>query len=271
MSYNDWEHIPGNNAGSYNSGGWKLLLHTTEGSTIAGAVAAYKKNNSWPHATISYEENRCVRHLDRNVAARSLSNNTNDGYETNRARCIQIEIVGNAAQAGSWTQQKLDWIATKLNEVIEGYPIPLTTTHKGRLGDKEFSDYAGLCEHRNAPDNDHWDCGDLDIQYITNKMGGSSPEPFKGYNVGTYYTEVNITLGSDGRGQFQVATPCGPTAYLIAAQPIVPFIGWDYGTGNVTVVGAGATRKNDGGISGYISGGKPNSKFDLAVTVGYKD
>lgn len=107
-----------------------------------------------------------------------------------------------------------------------------------------------------------------DIKYV----GGSTPpaQPNKGYEVATYYTKVNVTLGSDGKGQFQTATPCGPSARLLACVPSVGFQGYDYGVGDVKLVASGYTEKADGGISGYLAGGKPGAKADYHILVTYQ-
>jgi hypothetical protein len=81
---------------------WRGVLHTTEGPTLAGAVSSFKSTNFWPHFTIDPKTQEVVQHLPLTIGSRALSDKATP---ENAAHCIQIEIVGNAAQAGSWTQE----------------------------------------------------------------------------------------------------------------------------------------------------------------------
>jgi len=204
-----YEQIKGNNAGNFTGGGKKLVIHTTEGRTALGAVAAYKKNNSWPHFTISYEEKKQIQHLPLNLAARSLQNDTKDGYDTNRANAIQIEIVGYANETSSWPQSKLDWIAQQFKKIYDNYQFGLSYPEfrqgTRRFGDKEFVDYSGIVGHAHVPDNNHWDPGALNVAYIVTQMGvGTVPVPPtspKGVPVNTfrkYYQEIGIDNNGNG-------------------------------------------------------------------------
>lgn len=176
-----FEVIQGNDAGSLTQGGRKLVLHTTEGSSIAGAVGAYRKNNSWPHFTISYKERRKVQHLELNVAARSLSNNNADGYQVGRANCIQVEIQGFAGKMQDCSKEELDWYAGVFNEIraVRNFEFnyPPFTVPARRMGDKEWVDFPGIVGHGHAPDNDHWDPGALNVSYIVEKMKGAIVPP----------------------------------------------------------------------------------------------
>ena len=75
--------------GAYAGGPFKIVHHTTEGSTYAGARAAYKANRSDPHFTVSGDD--IFQHIDTAEAARSLKNPPG-GVETNRDSAIQIEV-----------------------------------------------------------------------------------------------------------------------------------------------------------------------------------
>lgn len=283
MSFSNWDLIGvggagtyGNNAGNFTDGGWKLCIHMTEGSSIEGAIGAYKANNSWPHGTIDPKKRRKVRHLDLDVAARSLANNNSDGYQVGRAKVIQIEVVGFSAKAAAISEEDLTWIAECFDDIRKEQPFPLDHPEfkipATRLTDKAWPPYSGIVGHEHAPDNDHWDPGALDVKYIVSKMEGTpepSPEPeFKmNQKVGT--VTVNVTFGSDGKGQFSTATPFGPSARLHTATPIAPFLGWDYGAGSPNLAGSGYTGQADGGVSGYLTGGKPGSKVDIICLVTY--
>ena len=60
----------------------KLLLHTTEGSSIAGAVGAYKANNSWPHVTVDPIRKTRVQHVPLTKPARALRNSATPAKRT---------------------------------------------------------------------------------------------------------------------------------------------------------------------------------------------
>lgn len=226
MSYNNWELIQGNNAGNFTEGGWKLCIHMTEGSSIEGAVGAYRKNNSWPHATIDPKKRRKVRHLNLNVAARSLANNINDGFQVGRANVLQIEIVGFSAEAQNISQSDLDWIAECFNEIRQAQSFPLNhldfKVPATRLSDRDWVNYAGIVGHQHAPDNDHWDPGDLNIEYIVSKMGGNIPPSNpKGVLVAkTLDYEVNIGCDNSGNGYVDVHHRQGanPTSVTVTAN-----------------------------------------------------
>lgn len=181
MVYSDWEHIAGKDAGSFTDGGRKLCLHTTEGSSIAGAVGAYTKNNSWPHATIDFKTRRAVRHLPLNVAARSLSNNNADGYQVGRANVFQVEIVGIAGKMYMCPQEELNWYAERFKDIRAVFDFPLQylpfTVPANRLADETWVNVEGIVGHCHAPDNDHWDPGGLDVGYIVERMKGEVVPP----------------------------------------------------------------------------------------------
>lgn len=205
-----YEIIVGNNAGSFTGGGNKLLLHTTEGTTANGAIGAFRRNNSWPHFTLSFEEKRKIQHLETNVAARSLKNDP-DGYDTNRACCVQVEIVGFATEAGSWTSEKLDWLAERFKEIQNVFRFvlsyPAFAIPAKRFTDKEFVEFAGICGHEHAPDNNHFDPGALKVAYIVSKMGGSVPSgQIKGVEVSKelVFRNVKINTDNDGNGFFDL-------------------------------------------------------------------
>ena len=200
---NGFEHKVRTSAGAFTGGGHKLMFHTTEGGSINGAISALDRYKSWSHFLISFEEKRKIQFLEVNQAAKSLANNANDGYQTNRANVIQIEIVGYARETQDWSKEKLDWIANICSEIRAAFDFPLTIIGDERLSDKAFVDYAGVCGHKNCPDNDHWDPGKLDIGYIVSKMGAVMPPVNQ---TGVFMlknprgVEVKVQTGTNGAG-----------------------------------------------------------------------
>lgn len=177
------ETIEGQSAGAMAGGrGRKLLLHSTEGSTIEGAVAAYRARNVWPHLTVDCHRRRAVQHLPLQLAGRSLKNKAG-GVETNRAGqyLVQIELVGFAQRPETiGDTDDLDWFArTVVRPIHEATGIPLYTQvtwvpypasygegAAQRVPAYRWADLSGIVGHQHAPENDHGDPGALDVARI---------------------------------------------------------------------------------------------------------
>lgn len=87
-----WMEISGS-SGSYTSGPFKIVHHTTEGSSAEGAFGAFRANRSDPHFTV--DSSKIYQHINTGKAARALRNAAG-GVQTNRDSAIQIEVVGFA-------------------------------------------------------------------------------------------------------------------------------------------------------------------------------
>src|SRR4051812_27164117 len=61
-SFGTWHplasRVEGQSAGPHVGGGWKITHHTTEGATVAGAIAAYRQHGGWPHFTAEWTGGR---------------------------------------------------------------------------------------------------------------------------------------------------------------------------------------------------------------------
>jgi hypothetical protein len=163
------EVIAGIDGGQFSGAPWRGVLHTTEGSTVDGAVQTFQSNNFWPHFTIGGATNRIVQHLSLDVAGRAL-------VTGNRDNCIQIEIVGNAVDTPNWTREQLEFVAGVMREIEAMVPIPRrsSATFKKfpasfglsngvRLSQSEWATFSGWCGHQHVPGNDHGDPGQIDI------------------------------------------------------------------------------------------------------------
>lgn len=192
-----WPQRRGNDAGTWASGPRhpKLVLHTTEGGSITGAVGAYLRHNSWPHVTVDPGSRERVQHLPLDVPARSLRNSGTPG-ETNRApTVVQVEIVGHAADTLRWSSATLDWLGAEVvGPICRAASIPLradvtfygtdaawtlaTVDARQRLTRAEWEQYEGILGHQHVPEQTHWDPGALDItRIITAASGGATPAP----------------------------------------------------------------------------------------------
>jgi hypothetical protein len=165
----------------------KGCLHTTEGSTIAGAESAYR--NYPPH--IGYDPTRRVKHqyvpLNRHSYAFK-------GSESDDEYVIQIEIVGFARQTHLWSQTIYNRIAEDvmkpLEELVgipqrslrfygEGDGIVLASPDSPiRLSPGALRNYRGWLGHQHIPSPDaHWDPGKFQIQKAFAHLKSLEPAP----------------------------------------------------------------------------------------------
>lgn len=193
------QSIPGNSAGPMNGdGSRKALLHTTEGASIASAVAAYRANNSWPHRTVDLRRRIVAEHLALSVAARSLQNLPGGADATNKDGdvLIQYELVGSATNPASvGSPEDLDWFGREvLGPDCRAMGVPLVTTVRWiayrstppssyganngvRLSPAAWDAYSGVLGHQHAPDNVHGDPGAIDINRILIAARGDDDMP----------------------------------------------------------------------------------------------
>lgn len=181
--------VPGNDSGTYTSPVDKLLIHTTEGSSIEGAVAAYVANNSWPHVTVDARYGRTyrvVQHVDFARPARALRNESG-GVQTNRDGVIQFEVVGAAARPGEidweWLGANVFGPAARLMGIpVESsvswvaYPASYGKSAAQRLSAAAWTGYRGFLGHQHVPENSHGDPGAIPIDTVL-RAAGATPAP----------------------------------------------------------------------------------------------
>ena len=209
----------------------KIVLHSTEGGSAAGAIAAYRNHGAWPHFTIDYWANRAIQHLDTDVAASALYNTrSTTGYEPNRSgKVLQVEIVGFANDIAGYPEVWYRWVASKLGPIAQAHGIPnkgikcygqgsgfiLASGHSPiRLSQEQFNSWNGWLAHQHVGDgNDHWDApfrmGDL----LTFIYGGARIyDPLAGtwsvqgsddieFSPGTWTGEGDDELDANEKGQ----------------------------------------------------------------------
>lgn len=169
---------------------WRGVLHTTEGTTYAGARPSYAAGNS-PHFTVSFETGafKVWQHIPLNKAARALAHPAGTP-ETNRARCIQIEIVAKAASSGTLQREYLAGIGRLMRWIESNTGIKRTAldfkgpnegivlakaTSPIRLSGAAWTKFNGWCGHQHVPFNAHWDPGDIDIDFLLKFEAGVRP------------------------------------------------------------------------------------------------
>jgi hypothetical protein len=94
------------------------------------------------------------------------------------ARCVQIEIVGFAAQTPTWAPEKLAFIRDVVRGIEDLVPIPhrpiaasldasgVGATPANRMSVREWNRFSGWCGHQHVPSETHWDPGAIDIAAI---------------------------------------------------------------------------------------------------------
>jgi hypothetical protein len=145
-----------------------ICFHTTEGTTVAGAVSVYKRIQACPHLTVDPETLELFQHVPLDSSCYALRN-LQGGCQTNTTGIIQIEIVGYAAESWSWSKQRLQWLGEEvLRPILAAYPdIPRSIYNGWRMTCDEWDAWpGGICGHRDVPENDHWDPGDLQLAQI---------------------------------------------------------------------------------------------------------
>jgi hypothetical protein len=112
-------------AGAFVNATAKIVHHTTEGSSYAGARAAYEQTGALPHFTDSFENGayRVWQHLPIDQAATALKHPSGTP-ETNRANAVQIEHVGFAGRAHDFSDGYLLGIATLCRWVESERGVP---------------------------------------------------------------------------------------------------------------------------------------------------
>lgn len=180
----------GNNAGAYTGGPYKGVLHTTEGSSAAGAIGAFKANNSWPHFLVD-NTGKVWQFIDTTKAGRALQNLAG-GIQTNTDSAIQIEVTGFASQPLQHPLAQMDglkalmrWIEVNTGVKPKGPGRAFATAYGQnslRFTFAQWDAFDGWCGHCHVPENDHWDPGAINLDALLPAPGFSVPA--------SYFTEA---------------------------------------------------------------------------------
>ncbi|MFD4838220.1 N-acetylmuramoyl-L-alanine amidase [Achromobacter sp. NPDC058515] len=159
-----WRPISGS-SGPHLGGPFKIVHHTTEGSSAQGALDAFRRNRSDPHFTV--DASTIFQHVDTAEGARALRNNAG-GPQTNRDSAVQIELVGfahlpkdsraltNLARLCRWIEQEHGvpraWPS--------GRPLPAKNGRDPGGHNRDAAAWdskSGHFGHCHVPENTHWD------------------------------------------------------------------------------------------------------------------
>jgi hypothetical protein len=173
---------------------WKGVLHTTEGSSYAGARQAYT-NGGVPHFTVApnFQKKRGEIFQHFPLSSRATALRDEDAIlKENRAHAIQIEIVGTCDASnrasfpdGLFIKDWPGWYLTAIGRLMRWLeehrgvaPVSTVTwksfdkgsaagsfgaSNRVRMSSAEYVAYSGWLGHQHVPDNVHGDPGDIDI------------------------------------------------------------------------------------------------------------
>jgi len=159
-----WKPLSGS-SGPMATGPYKIVHHTTEGSSASGALDAFHNHRSDPHFTV--DGTQIFQHVDTDEGARALRN-APGGVETNRGGAVQIELVGFAhkrkAPASLINLARLCRWIEDTHQVPREWPAGLPKVARngadpgGHNRDpKVWESRSGHYGHCHVPENTHWD------------------------------------------------------------------------------------------------------------------
>lgn len=163
-------------SGSYLGGPFKIVHHTTEGASAAGAFAAFAQHRSDPHFTV--DRTSIYQHIDTGMAARALRNPPG-GVETNRDSAVQIEVVGFAgAPKDARTLRNVARLCRWIEQVHgvprvwpSGFPKPPAGGGDPGGHNRDSTSWdtrSGHFGHCHVPENTHWDpaYSKIEVDYL---------------------------------------------------------------------------------------------------------
>lgn len=271
-------------AGTHIAGPYRIVLHSTEGSTYGGARSAYKASKVSPHFTCSYEKGRFEhwQHIALNRAATALRHPAGTVH-TNRLSAIQIEVVAFAAKP-AWPDgliagvaDLIAWIMaqTGVKPVAPAFP-PYPQSyglHNGvRFSDADWLVFNGICGHCHVPGNDHGDPGAINIIALlpAPKAQASTlqPAPVHDYEEATVKTTMLHIgpLDSNGRGHSDWQPGLGRDPVPVALTLLGPSPPDDGYWENQSQVQLSAQPRG-GALRVVVRNGKPGDTVTLYATV----
>jgi hypothetical protein len=175
------EHHPSGDAGPFTPGHPKIVLHTTESPQqwIDGAIRQFATQGvGTPHLSIGYREGFrfpvVAQFIPFHRTAKTLEH-PNGTPETNRARAVQIEICGRAAESNGWD---LNWYRALANMLLLTqhrfeFPTKRPRSFPGiRYTGKGWIGASGIVGHCHAPNQTqgHTDPGRFDGRKLIRLM-----------------------------------------------------------------------------------------------------
>lgn len=180
---------PRKSAGAFTGGPWKIVHHTTECSSIMGAISELERKHVESHFVV--DDKNVWQLIDTSEAAKALRN-APGGVQTNKDEAIQIETVGFAGKPKNPAtlanlRKLLIWLEqTHLIPPVwpNGYPKPAVNGHDPGGHNRNAHNWdtkGGHYGHCHVPENIHWDpaytkeeCDFLMVREATNVEVGKT-------------------------------------------------------------------------------------------------
>src|SRR5665213_1544872 len=157
-----WQPI-GYDGGAYVGGPVRIVLHTTDGSSMAAAIQEFRTHRYASHFVV--DEHQIAQLIDTGVASCALQHTSDP--QTNRLMAIQVEMVAFAAKPKSPVllanvAKLLRWIETThgVPQVWPNGPCkPAVNGRDGNVHNRSVAGWAkgGYFGHEHVPENIHWD------------------------------------------------------------------------------------------------------------------
>lgn len=169
-----WHPIPDRPGKPYINGTphWKMVLHTTEGTTVDSALEAYARFP--PHLLYDPSDRQLIQHISLDKASYALR-----GSASEASWAVQLEIVGRARSSSSMSEEMLAHLCEDVLIPVRKYcPFALASPEfhgpEGygagsiyRMALTQWQAYTGIVGHQHAPSPDtHWDPGLIPIDFI---------------------------------------------------------------------------------------------------------
>lgn len=153
--------------------GHKFVWHTTEGASFDGADSTLRGNGDEPHFLIDMHTGKVIQYVALSQYSKSLRH-PGGTPETNRAGCIQVEILGFASESPNWTDAQMRKLAALAVLVEHRVSIPRMHPYIFAPGHRAtpqgFITAKGHLGHEHVPNNDHVDPGKMRIHTLFNLM-----------------------------------------------------------------------------------------------------
>lgn len=259
----EWDEISGA-VGTYTGGPFRVVHHTTEGTSYAGARSVYAAKKADPHFTVAGSS--IFQHIDTGSAARALKNPPG-GVQTNRQSAVQIEVVGFAGRPKDIATLRrvaelCRWIEGEHGipqEWPSGRPRSSSNGHDPGGHNRSAENWnaiGGHYGHSQVPENDHWDPGytQAELAIVTpdaifdphDELAGVESEiPLEALQPSRVSEAEQIAqrLLADATGQLQMKWPRRPGHVRIRVAAGGTEIELDLDVGRSAAKGGGKTRR----------------------------
>jgi hypothetical protein len=208
-------------AGRFLDGPYRIVLHSTEGGTYAGALAAYKATGNSPHFTASLETGafQVWQHVPLDRSASALEHRPGT-CETNHQSAVQIEVVAFAAKP-AWPQGLVDGVGTLVAWIAAQTGVPPVTPQwlpypqsygqsRVRMTPATWLAFAGVCGHMHVANNVHGDPGAIPIAALLAHITGPAPvpaPPAPPVEVDVNIQNIDVSIPTDDKGNGWVPVP----------------------------------------------------------------